>query len=93
MQAGDLDSIFNLPLSMQAYDELLEMDALISEVPYDGKSADTWTFIWGNAVYSSRKYYQMVYNNLDAPRIFKKLWSSKCTPRLNSSHGYCLWTD
>jgi hypothetical protein len=41
VQAGDLDSIFNLPLSMQAYDELLEMDALISEVPYDGKSADT----------------------------------------------------
>jgi hypothetical protein len=42
---------------MQAYDELLEMDALISDVPYDGDSVDSWTFIWGNAVYSSRKYY------------------------------------
>lgn len=24
----------------------------------------------------------MVFNNLDAPLIFKKMWSSKCTPRI-----------
>jgi hypothetical protein len=33
MQAEDLHSLFQLPLSMQAYDELLELEDFICQVP------------------------------------------------------------
>jgi hypothetical protein len=82
MQAEDLDSLLQLPLSMQAYDELLELEYFISQVPFDPNAKDVWNFIWGNGSYSSSKYYQMVFNNVDAHPIFSKIWKSKCTPRI-----------
>jgi hypothetical protein len=82
MQAEDLHSLFQLPLSMQAYDELLELEDFICQVPIDPSAKDVWTFIWGNGSYSFSKYYQMVFNNLDAQPIFNKMWTSTCTPRI-----------
>jgi hypothetical protein len=67
---------------MQAYDELLELEDFIGQVPFDPSAKDVWTFIWGNGSYSSSKYYQMVFNNLDAHPIFNKMWTSRCTSRI-----------
>ena len=81
MLSEDLDSIFNLPLSQVAHDQLLDFP-FIQSVSYDPERKDVWTFIWGNATYSSRKYYKMVFQNYHPSPIFKKIWKSKCTPRL-----------
>jgi len=82
MLSEDLDSIFNLPLSQVAHDQLLDLHPFIQYVSYDPERKDVWTFIWGNATYSSRKYYKMVFQNYHPSPIFKKIWKLKCTPRL-----------
>ena len=81
MLAKDLDSIFDLSLSPNAYDELLDLSHSLQFIYFDLDSKDVWTFIWGNQVYSSQRYYKMVFQNFH-PSIFRKLWKSKCTPRL-----------
>ena len=82
MNAEDLDSLFHLPLSEPAWEEMLNLQQLLIIMPYREDSLDEWTFIWGNQTYTSRRYYRYVYENLQVPRIFKILWSSKCTQRI-----------
>ena len=82
MLAEDLDSIFDLSLSPNAYYELLDLSHSLQSISFDLDSKDVWTFIWGNQVYSSQRYYKMVFQNFHPSPIFRKLWKSKCTPRL-----------
>jgi hypothetical protein len=53
MQAEDLESLFLLPLSQQAFEELENLQAQLQDLPYDVDAADRWTPIWGNH-YTSR---------------------------------------
>ena len=40
MLAPNLASVFNLPLSQEAYDELVEMQETLSIIPYDPNAND-----------------------------------------------------
>ena len=48
MQADDLDSLFLLPLSQQALEELEELQNQLQDIPYDDDATDKWVPIWGN---------------------------------------------
>jgi hypothetical protein len=48
MQAADLDTLFVLPLSQQALEELEELQAHLQNMPDDEHSHDHWTPTWGN---------------------------------------------
>ena len=78
----DLYSLFNLPLSPVAFEELLDLHDYVQNVDFDLNSKDRWFFLWGNQVYSSRRYYKMVFQSFHPSLIFKKVWKSKCTTRL-----------
>jgi len=82
MLAEDLDSIFDLPLTPNVYDELLDLSHYIQSISFNMDTKDEWLFIWGNKTYSSQRYYKMVFQHVHSSSIFKKLWKSKCTPRL-----------
>jgi hypothetical protein len=43
MQAEDLDSLFLLPLSQQAFDELDSLQVQLQALPYDEHTNDCWT--------------------------------------------------
>jgi hypothetical protein len=58
------------------------LQQLITKVPFDDASRDAWSLIWGNMIYSFRRYYHMVYGNMEASPTFKKIWSPKCTPSI-----------
>jgi hypothetical protein len=81
MQAKDLDSIFFLPLSHQALQELEQLQTHLQNTPYDENSADCWVPIWGNE-YTSKKFYSYVFRAVDAHPIFQLMWKSRCTPRI-----------
>ena len=53
MNAEDLDSLFHLPLSLPAMDEVMSLQQMLVNIPYNADSKDTWTLIWGNQVYTS----------------------------------------
>ena len=80
--APDLVSVLNLPLSQFAYDELLDMQQLLSSVVYEPDLNDRWSFIWGNDIYSSRKVYTRAFSCIPAPYTFSWIWKSQCTPRI-----------
>ena len=82
MGAEDLDSLFHLPLSIPAMEELIYLQYDLASFPYNADSMDTWTLIWGNQVYTTCRYYHSVYQNLQASPIYRLLWKSKCTPRI-----------
>jgi hypothetical protein len=81
MQAEDLESLFLLPLSQQAFEELESLQAQLQDLPYDVDASDRWTPIWGSH-YTSRRFYSKVFKNMEAHPVFKVIWKSRCTPRV-----------
>ena len=78
MQADDLDSLFLLPLSQQALEELQNQ---LQDIPYDDDAIDKWVPILGNT-YTSRRFYFEVFKYIDAHPVFKVIYKSRCTPRV-----------
>jgi hypothetical protein len=81
MQADDLDTLFMLPLSEEALDELVSLQNQLQAIDYDENAIDKWMPIWGSQ-YTSRKYYKHVFKYIDAHAAFKMIWKSKCSPRI-----------
>jgi hypothetical protein len=63
IQSDDLDSIFVLPLSQDAFGELDQLQEKLQELEYDEDSIDRWFPIWGQQ-YSSRKFTHMYIETL-----------------------------
>jgi hypothetical protein len=79
MKANDLESVLNLPLSAQAYEEYLSIQDYLSSQAYDFDGTDQWSFIWGSQQYSSRKFYSRVFAAQNVHQSFSWVWKSKCT--------------
>jgi hypothetical protein len=82
LSAEDLDSLFWLPLSEEAFDELQSLQDVLMTQTFDEQTKDVWLYQWGNATYSSRKLYKLAFQNVPAHPIFAWLWKFKCTPRV-----------
>lgn len=92
MEAPDMESIFHLRLTQEAYQEMLELQDYLQERPYHGNEKDQWTFIWGNNKYTSSRLYRFVFAGLQEPITFKLLWKAKSTPRIKF-FGWLLIMD
>jgi hypothetical protein len=73
IQAHDLDTLFALPISPEAFVELLQLQDLLNQVEVTPSEDDSWQFIWGDQRYSSRHYYQMVFANFNSSLAFTLL--------------------
>lgn len=82
MNIEDLDTMFNLPLSQQAFQELEQLGDVIALQGLDDQTKDSWSYQWGSSTYSSRKFYKMVFQNVPAHPVFQWLWKSMCTLRV-----------
>jgi hypothetical protein len=81
MQAEDLDTLFMLPLSVEALDELEALQLQLHQMEYDQDNVDKWAPMWGSK-YTSRKFYTHVFSSVEAHPAFKVIWQSRCTPRV-----------
>jgi hypothetical protein len=70
MQAEDMDTLFVLPLSVQAHEELELLQDQLQDLSYDEFGTDRWTPMWGDR-YTSRRYYAHVFSSIEAHPIFK----------------------
>jgi hypothetical protein len=82
MEAPDLDSLFSLPLSAQAYQEKQALQVYLQEISYQPTRNDSWTYIWGNNKYSSHSFYKFVFSGIQTAPTFSWSWKSKCTLRI-----------
>jgi hypothetical protein len=56
MSEQELDNILFLPLSTQAYDELLLLESYLEDIEFDENTSDSWSSLWGSK-YTSRWFY------------------------------------
>lgn len=75
MMEEDLSAVFTLPLSAQAYDEIMQLQSHLENLEYDDASNDSWSLIWG-ASYSSRRFYTFAFSGIEAHPYYKILWKS-----------------
>lgn len=74
INAPDLEALFSLPLSLEVFQEFQQLQLYLQAVSYDEDSADQWSFIWGNANYTSSRIYRFVFSGMQAQPTFKWLW-------------------
>jgi hypothetical protein len=73
----NLHSCFHLTLSehiFQQYNDLLQQ----MEECNLSNEADTWSYIWGNGLYSSQKAYRLLKGTADIHPSYRWLWKSSC---------------
>jgi hypothetical protein len=83
LQTENLASLFYLPLSVQAFDELqlLQGSLNVLRENADGDN-DQWKYSLNNGTYTSSSYYKFLFQGLPAETVFKWLWKSKSLPKL-----------
>jgi hypothetical protein len=69
--------LFHLQLSEEAYDQFCELHVILQSFPTNG-GKDSWSYIWGNGEYSSRKAYKHLIGTQTIHPTFGWIWKSKC---------------
>ncbi|XP_073363407.1 uncharacterized protein [Aegilops tauschii subsp. strangulata] len=87
----DLAATFRLPLSMQAQDELRQIQREVSHFTLDG-SKDQWICTWGAQIFKTSAYYTFVFRDVQAHEGFRWLWKAKSIPKIKV-FGWFLLSD
>lgn len=76
-----IEDHFHLPVSHQAYSELLILSDLMSRIDLS-RDCDSWSYIWGSLKFTSQKFYALNFRALQSPQHFVWLWKSKFTSKV-----------
>jgi hypothetical protein len=79
-QKEHLIDIFQLPLSVQAYEQFLELDETWGQITVTN-TKDAWKFIWGSDNFSTKKTYKHLMGQAQVHQIFRSLWKNKYQPK------------
>lgn len=79
-----LQSLFSLPLSIEAFQQMQLIQAFIENFPLNDQN-DKWTSFGGN--FSASKAYKFLIGHRQTHPAFKWLWKSCCQPK----HKVFLW--
>jgi hypothetical protein len=78
----DATSLFSLPLSVQAFEELEQVQQIMENLVIDPSTHDSRVFVWGSNQYTSAKYYKFLFARLPQDPALNSVWRSKCLPKL-----------
>jgi hypothetical protein len=91
-QTQDLLGCFKIPMSRAAYNDFLALCDQLHMLPHiNPDDKDSWSFIWGSPNYSSSKFYQHQYKELNPKKALVWIWETKCILTfLNAKHKECF---
>ena len=70
----NLNETFHLPLSMQAHNELRNIQEIMAHVGNDaGDDMDSWVYEWGSEIYTAKRYYKFYFREVTAHSSYKWL--------------------
>jgi hypothetical protein len=75
------------PLSIEASEQLDQLQHLLELIQVNPTEADHWTYIWNSGEYISQKAYLQIIGLADASPIFKWMWKS-CA---RGKHKFFFW--
>lgn len=89
LQIEYLEDLFHLPLSVQAYEQFLQLEDIRAELRNSNFTGynDTWSYIWGSKKFSSEKAYRAMIGIRIIPPHFQWVWKSSCQPK----HKVFFW--
>jgi hypothetical protein len=61
---------FHTPLSVQAYQEYQALQEIIQQTQISSGEKDNLKYIWGDAICTSSKFYDLPYSNVEPPKPF-----------------------
>jgi hypothetical protein len=79
-QTEDKGTLFQLPLSEQAYDEFNQLSLQMASCPLS-LDRDLWGYDWGDS-FTSIRYYKHIHAHIQVMPAFKWLWKSCCMMRV-----------
>jgi hypothetical protein len=82
LQNDNLEQQFFTPLSPQAYQEYLDLQEVIQQTQITTSGKDHWKYIWGDDKYTSSKFYNFPYKNVQPPSPFIWIWNSSCSNKI-----------
>ena len=91
LTSSTLGQNFHLPLSMQAREELDDLQTSLASVE-PTEVNDAWRLIWGAEELASSKYYLHCFRDMEADDAFTWIWKSKCTNKWKF-FAWLLFTD
>ena len=77
----EINTLFHLPLSLQAYHELNKLQDILANLPVSGAN-DTWYWRGKHKEmtrFSAKQYYVLVHAPIQSKNLFAWIWKSCCT--------------
>jgi ubiquinone/menaquinone biosynthesis C-methylase UbiE len=68
-EVEDISTLFYLPLSAQAFEELNQLQRMMSSSSLEDRN-DEWTYIWGGS-YRASKFYAHIHSHISVPSVYK----------------------
>jgi hypothetical protein len=65
--AQDVAALFQLPLSVEAHEELVQLQELFINHQLDPMTPDIWEFVWGNSKFKTRDFYDFCFREISPP--------------------------
>jgi hypothetical protein len=84
--AAALHDLFNLPVSVEAYTQLQDLQFEFSTLVLTEEN-DNWTYIWGSTQFSSSRAYKALTGHSQVEPIFKGLGKTSC----QGKHKIFFW--
>lgn len=69
---------FQLPISIEANDELEQLMTHINDIQLNHLEPDKWSFTWGTDQYRTRDYYKFFFREIQPPSYLPVIWKSNC---------------
>jgi hypothetical protein len=84
--ASSIVSLFNLPLSIEAFQQFQQIENIFQNLQLDGVK-DVWLYIWGSSIFTSKRAYRHLIGTCSAHPIFK--WIRKSSNQ--HKHKVLFW--
>lgn len=76
---NQLNKLFHIPMSAQAFSQLQVMMNLLENLNLDNES-DLWSYAWGS-IFSASKAYKRMIGDPQVRPVFGWLWKTYCQPK------------
>lgn len=76
------ESMFHLPLSQQAHQEMLNLKHLVDSLQLKQNEYDKWVLRQNGKQYTAKSYYTYVHKDIISNPLLNWIWASSCTMKI-----------
>jgi hypothetical protein len=76
-------------LSPEAFQEYQDLQEIIQRIQVGENETDSWQYIWGSGTYTSKKYYNLPFKNINSHLHSYGTGTQDAATSLELSPGFC----